>query len=145
MGTTSPSVTPLMATALTFTGSNPTLLAARMPSITCSNPVRRVSSRNFAGSIVSRLTLIRRRPASQSACAIGASKIPLVVKPTSRMPSTAAILSTSRGKSRRTRGSPPVSRTLSIPHDAATLTNRSISSNVSRLVRGKNSTSSGMQ
>ncbi len=38
--------------------------------MTCSNPVRLVSSRNRAGSIVSRLTLIRRRPASCSSFAI---------------------------------------------------------------------------
>ena len=43
-GTTSSSVTPRIATALILTGSNPAALAARIPSITCSKPVRRVSS-----------------------------------------------------------------------------------------------------
>ena len=65
-GTTSSSVTPRIATALTFTGSKPASLAARIPSITCSKPVRRVSRSNLAGSIVSRLMLIRSRPASRS-------------------------------------------------------------------------------
>ena len=39
-----PRSSPLIATALTLTGSNPAALAARIPSITCSKPVRRVSS-----------------------------------------------------------------------------------------------------
>ena len=113
--------------------------------MTCSKPVRRVSSRNFAGSIVSRLTLIRLSPASQSAFAIGASRMPLVVSPTSSIPGIAASFSTSVGRPRRTRGSPPVSRILSIPRVVATRTNRSISSNVRRSWRGRNSTASGMQ
>ena len=44
------------------------------------------------------------------------------------MPSIAASIATSRGKSRRTSGSPPVRRTSSIPIAASRRTRRSISS-----------------
>ena len=50
-GTTSSSVQPLIATALIFTGSNPASFAARIPSITCSNPVLRVNCWNRSGSM----------------------------------------------------------------------------------------------
>src|SRR5207302_11012777 len=49
------------------------------PEVTRSKPSRLVSSWNRAGSIVSRLTLIRRKPASQSSSASGARRIPFVV------------------------------------------------------------------
>ncbi len=72
--------------------------------------------------------LIRSRPASRSARATGASRMPLVVSPMSLIPGIAASFSTKVGRSRRTSGSPPVSRTLSIPRVRAIRTNRSISS-----------------
>ena len=136
---------PLIATALIFTGSNPASFAARIPSITCSNPGRRVSCWNRSGSIVSRLTLIRRSPASQSGFASGARRIPLVVRPMSLIPGIAAILATSRGRSRRTSGSPPVSRILSIPSGTTIRTNRSISSKLRSRLRARNCGFSGMQ
>ena len=77
---------PRMATALIFTGSKPASLAARIPSITCSKPGRRVNCSKRAASMVSRLMLIRLRPAARSVRATGASKIPLVVSPTSLSP-----------------------------------------------------------
>ena len=46
----------------------------------------------------------------------------------SRMPSIARTIATSRGKSRRASGSPPVSRTSVIPSAASTPTSRAISS-----------------
>ena len=92
---------PRIATALIFTGSNPAALAAIIPSITRSTPGRRVSRSNRAGSSVSRLMLIRFRPASRNVPATGASRIPLVVKPTSSSPEIATSFSTNFGRSRR--------------------------------------------
>jgi len=52
---------------------------------------------------------------------------------------------TSRGKSRRMSGSPPVSRILSMPSGTAARTNCAISSKVSSSLLSMNVTSSGMQ
>src|SRR5947207_3420797 len=60
------------------------------------------------------------------------------------MPGTAQIICTSRGRSRRKSGSPPVSRILSMPSGAATRTKRVISSNVSSAPLSRKAISSGM-
>src|SRR5437870_8736505 len=62
------------------------------------------------------------------------------------MPSTAASIATSFGKSRRTSGSPPVSRTSVTPIRTITETRRSISSKRSTSARSSHgSPSAGMQ
>ena len=68
-----------------------------------------------------------------------------MVSPMSSIPGTSAIMEISRGISRRTSGSPPVSRILLTPSPAATRTKRTISSKVSKALRGKKLTCSGMQ
>ena len=70
-----------MATALTLIGSNPARFAAARPARTFSSPSRRVSSRKRPGSSVSSETFSRRSPASKSAWACSASRMPLVVRP----------------------------------------------------------------
>jgi hypothetical protein len=55
---------------------------------------------------------------------------PLVVIDRSSIPSIAAIRRASAGRSRRRRGSPPVSRISRTPSEARTRASRSISSNV---------------
>jgi hypothetical protein len=69
-------------------------------------------------------------PAFTSAAASRSSRYPFVVKERSSTPSTSASIDTSRGNSRRTSGSPPVSRTSVTPIDENSATSRSISSNV---------------
>ncbi len=63
-GTTSGSVIPRMLTALILIGSKPACLAAWIPSRTLSRPSRRASWRNRSGFSVSRLMLMRRKPAA---------------------------------------------------------------------------------
>ena len=100
----------------------------------------------------------RRRPASRSGWASARSAEPFVVRVRSRplgspapiRPGMAASSSISRGRSRRTSGSPPVIRSFSTPSDTKARATRSISSNESTCSRGRNAkslpkTSLGMQ
>ena len=93
-----------------------------MPASTRSRPSRREILRNVSGSSVSRLMFSRCRPASRSACACSASRMPLVVSAMSSMPGDRRPASRRAGaRSCRTSGSPPVSRSLlhaQLRHDA---------------------------
>ncbi len=95
--------------------------------------------------------MTRRSPASRSERAFsGVSSEPFVVSARSRMPSIDASMAMSRSRSRRSSGSPPVSRIFSTPRAAKKRASRAISSNVSSSLRGKNAksrpkTSRGMQ
>jgi hypothetical protein len=89
--------------------------------------------------------LTRRSPAAASARAWRASSTPFVVSERSSTPGTSASMRTSAGRSRRTSGSPPVSRTLRTPTEARIPTSRRISSKVSMRSRGNQTGSSGMQ
>ena len=71
-----------------------------------------LSAMNTASSRESRLTVTRRSPAAASAGALPASSAPLVVRAMSRMPPILASSATSFSRSRRSSGSPPVSRSL---------------------------------
>ena len=70
------------------------------------------------GCSVSRLTVMRCRPAARSAAACGASSTPLVVSARSRMAGRAASCRRAPVRSRRRSGSPPVRRTRSTPRAA---------------------------
>ncbi|MNP21025.1 hypothetical protein D3C76_1136290 [compost metagenome] len=70
----------------------------------------------------------RDRPASFSCAALAGSIKPFVVSEISSIPGIADIIATSFSRSLRTRGSPPVSRTLRNPRGASDLTTAVISS-----------------
>jgi hypothetical protein len=94
---------------------------------------------------VSRLTVIRFRPAFFSSSTCPASSTPFVVIARSRS-GLADSIETSSGTSLRRSGSPPVRRTLSTPRSEKTSTSVDISSNVSRSRFGSHTYSaSGMQ
>ena len=88
----------------------------------------------------------RRIPASRSACAIAGSRVALVVRSVSAMPSTAATRRQMERMLGFTSGSPPVIRTFVIPSPAAARTAVTISSSVSsRSWASLQTPSSGMQ
>ena len=86
---------------------------------------------------VSRLTVTRWSPAARSAGACSASSTPLVVRARSRSRGLPASRRTSRSRSRRSSGSPPVRRTLSTPRSVKTSTSWAISSKVSTSLAGQ--------
>ena len=122
----SSSFTPRCTTAFTFTGAMPTAIAASMPSSTEASSSRLVICLNFSRFNVSRLTLMRRKPARFKSAATNASVAPLVVTATSigwpanGESAVAGTVSTARAEISfvrwaRTVGSPPVRRMPSTP------------------------------
>ena len=111
----SPSFTPTCGTQFSLTGM-PLSRAARMPSMTCSNSSRAVMLWNTSGRRVSRLMFTLSRPAASRAGSCCASRMPFVVMVTLRMPGMAFSPATSWSTPLRTSGSPPVTRTVSTPH-----------------------------
>ncbi len=93
--------------------------------------------RNRASSMASRLTVTRSRPAARRVSALPASRAALVVSVMSPMPATSASIPISRSSLARTRGSPPVTRTLVTPWSAKTRVSRAISSKVRISSRGR--------
>ena len=77
-----------MATALSRILRKPTRWAAKMPASTGRAPRGARCAKNVSGSRLSRLMFSRCSPASLSACACSASRMPLVVSAMSRMPGT---------------------------------------------------------
>ncbi len=145
------SFTPRLTTMFTLTGASPAPAAAVMASSTrpAGNSAS-LSAMNTLSSRESRLTVTRRRPAAASALALPASSAPLVVRAMSWMPPRPASIATSFSRSRRSSGSPPVSRSLATPRPAKTRARRVSSSKVSSRPRGRNAksrpkTSRGMQ
>ncbi len=137
------SFTPRSMTALTFTGSKPASRARKMPSRTrVTDTSVSQSLRNTASSRASKLTVTRVSPASRSDCALDAKSVPLVVSATSIgcpvVVLMAARRSTRDSMSRRSRGSPPVSRILFTPTEANALASCVIWSKVSRSDGGRN-------
>ncbi len=133
------SFTPRRTTMFTLTGASPAAAAAAMAASTRATGNR--ASLNMSSSSESRLTVTRRRPAAASAVALPASSAPLVVRAMSWTPSMAASIATSFSRSRRSSGSPPVSRSLRTPSPAKTRASRANSSKVSNCSRGKNTKS----
>ncbi|MBP2678232.1 MAG: hypothetical protein H6Q82_1297 [Deltaproteobacteria bacterium] len=125
---TSPRSRPCRSTTLIFTGESPARRAAAIPSRTFGRVSRRVISAYRSRRIVSRLMLMRERPASRNAAAISGSAVPLVVIPRSRTPGIPATRRTNGTIPRRTSGSPPVIRTFRTPRETATRTVRISSS-----------------
>ncbi|MEZ5976656.1 MAG: hypothetical protein R3F34_00325 [Planctomycetota bacterium] len=124
----SSSFTPPSSTTLSFRFGMPASRAARRPRSTSSSLPPPVSSAKRAGSRLSQLTFTVRSPARARSCARRSSNRPFVVSATSVMPSMRAMRSTISGRSRRSVGSPPVSRTLRKPsRSAATRRMRSTS------------------
>ena len=100
----------------------------------------------LAGSKVSRLTFTRRTPAARRGLASWGSRMPLVVRHSSRTPGAAATFSAMERMFFFTKGSPPVSRTFSMPRLAAAFTASTVSSSVSMSSWRRFSTpSAGMQ
>ena len=146
MSPSSFSFSPRSATALIFTCS-PAAFAAAIPSRTPSSLPQRVIRLNRAGSSVSMLTLMRRTPASASPRACLASCVPFVVSVSSSSPSPIRAPSrrTSVITSRRTSGSPPVSRSLRTPCRMNAVHSASSSSRLSTSRFGRKVMSSAMQ
>ena len=104
-----------------------------MPSSTApTSPFPPDSKRNKPGSSASRLTVMRCNPASRSARACAASSEPLVVRAMSLSPSMAAKRAISSGNRFRSKGSPPVMRSLLTPLRTKPRTSVSISSKDNR-------------
>src|SRR3954451_24089695 len=143
----SSSVKPRIATALTLIGWTSGCAArASRPRSTCGRASRRVISKNLSRCSESIETLTRSTPASTSAAASRSSRYPLVVTERSFSPSSADSIDTSRGKSRRTSGSPPVRRRSPTPIDTNSRTRRWTSSKVRIAERSSHgSPSAGMQ
>src|SRR4051794_21302208 len=143
----SSSVKPRIATALTLIGWTSGCAArASRPRSTCGRASRRVISKNLSRCSESIETLTRSTPASTSAAASRSSRYPLVVTERSFSPSSADSIDTSRGKSRRTSGSPPVKRRSPTPIDTNSRTSRWTSSKVRIAERSSHgSPSAGMQ
>ncbi len=129
-GRMSSSLTPRSTTAFNLIGASPVVFAAKIPSSTLLRSPRLVMRLNLSASRVSMLMLTRRRPACFNASTRSANRAPLVVRQRSSSPLSAASFSIKRGRSWRTKGSPPVSRTLSTPNSMNNRAKRAISSNV---------------
>ena len=97
--TSSSSFTRRMTTVLIFSRSNPAARAAAMPARTSACRSVRAMSRIRSGRSVSRLTVMRPRPARRNSLACFASSRPFVVMARSRTPGTAASICVSAGKS----------------------------------------------
>ena len=124
----SSSLVPRMMTQLILTGASPRAMAASMPRRTASTPGRRAIASNRSGRSVSSDTFTRARPASRSLGSWSSRSSPLVERATSSMPGMPAMAATRRCRSRRTSGSPPVSRIERTPAVAAAATIAAISS-----------------
>ena len=146
MSTSSSSLTPRMTTVSILTTSKCAAASAR-PARTASSASKRVSSRKRSGRSVSRLTVMRCRPAARSASARSGSSTPLVREreiPDGRLGGQQPHEGSAR--SVRSSGSPPVMRTRSTPALAKTSTRKPISSNVRMSFLGSQTYSaSGMQ
>ena len=95
-----------------------TRCAACMPSLHARRARRSGSSATKRSRrSVSRLTVTRRRPAAASAVDLSASRTPLVVSARSASPAWPAASARATARSRRSSGSPPVSRSRSTPSD----------------------------
>ena len=154
----SPSFTPRRITAFNLIPRNPASTAAPMPSRTrWSGSALPDIRAKVAGSSASSDTVIRFRPAALSGAARPASNEPFVVSamssgspPSASFASSARRRATSRSRSRRTSGSPPVMRSVRAPSATSSPATRASSSNVRSSARGKKAksgpnTSAGMQ
>ncbi len=145
-GRMSSSLTPRWITELILIGSKPRNRAVSSPSRTPARSSRRVRARNFAGLRVSRLALIRPRPARSSPAACSFRCEALVVRERSLSPPRPARAETRVSSPCRNRGSPPVSRISSTPDCKNSPARRVISSKVRISLRSIHSyCSSGMQ
>ena len=118
---TSPSFIPRNKTVLILTGIKPASFAACIPANTSGRRSLYVIFLNTSRSSVSKLILIRRKPASNNGFASLASAIPLVVMDKIGGFSIAEIRETISTISGRKRGSPPVRRISSMPCETPTL------------------------
>mmetsp|Transcript_5935 Transcript_5935/g.21183 ORF Transcript_5935/g.21183 Transcript_5935/m.21183 type:complete len:315 (-) Transcript_5935:277-1221(-) len=143
---TSSSLTPFITTTFTLTDGMPSATASSIDFSTRSKPCRRVSAANFLASSVSRLMLSPVTPAARSRGSRRDSTRPLVVMPSPCRPGSAASCAQMSMASRRTSGSPPVSRILVTPACTNSAARRTISSLVSRCDASDSVTpSAGMQ
>ena len=152
------SFTPRLITAFSLICVKPAFVAAVIPSRTRSSgsalPDIRV---NVSGVSESSETVTRFSPAARSGSASLASSEPFVVSarssgspPSTSLASSARKSATSRSRSRRTSGSPPVMRSVRAPSATSSRATRVSSSKVSSSARGRKAksgpnTSAGMQ
>ena len=143
---------PRFTTASILIGCNPAASAASMASSTrATGKSASFIARNVASSSESRLIVTRSSPADFSARAFASvSSDPFVVNVKSRMPAIDRSSATSRSRSRRKSGSPPVRRIFSTPLCTNARATRASSSYVSSSSRRRNwksfpNTSFGMQ
>ncbi|MCY1444303.1 hypothetical protein D9M71_607640 [compost metagenome] len=141
----SASLRPLSTTQLSLIWRKPASRAASIPAITFARSPVRVSSRKRCGSRLSRLTLSRDSPASNSGPARRVSCEPLLVMHSSRRPGRAAMRRHSSTMPLRTSGSPPVRRILRVPRATKRSASRYSSSRLRMRCRGRNCMSSAMQ
>ena len=127
----SSSLKPPISTAFSLIFSKPASSAASRPFQAISSEPQREIAAYFLLSSVSRLMFTRRTPASFKGRASSGRSVPLVVMQSSWIPSRAAASAQSSTMSRRTRGSPPVIRSLRMPSPAAASIARSSSSRLS--------------
>ncbi len=113
MGRTCSRLAVRMGTMLILTLSPP-WASASMPSSTVSRSPPRAMSRKRRGSSVSRLTLIRRRPDASRRSILRSTSWPFVVMATSSTGRAMSLGSTSSNFG-ESRGSPPVTRSCSMP------------------------------
>ncbi len=146
-GSTSSSVKPRIATALTLIGwAWGKAASASSPRSTRGSASRRVIAKKRSCCSESIETLKRCTPASTSAAASRSSRKPLVVTERSSTVGICASIAASLGKSRRTSGSPPVRRTSWTPSSDSSVTSRVISSKLSTASRSSHGRpSAGMQ
>ena len=124
---------------LVIIGSNPVVRAASIPSSTLeTSPFSPLISLKTASSKLSRLMVIRFKPAALSSSARSASKVPLVVRARSSPRNSFSALTIST-ISRRRRGSPPVTRSFVTPSCINNPAIRLISPGVSQWRLGRNS------
>ena len=143
--TASSSFTPRISTVFNLIFSNPACLLACMPRNTLSrSPVRVIFLKRSVFKL-SMLILIRFTPAFFKSWACFSSWLPFVVSTNSSSPLSFPTSSKSHNPFLRTKGSPPVIRTLLTPKETKMLTNRAHSSRLNTSSRGKNVISSDMQ
>src|SRR6185295_7308741 len=123
------SLTPRCTTVLILMGARPARRACSMPSSTSLTPPKPpLIFAKTSGSSVSRLTVIRCRPAALSSLAYLASSMPLVVSAMSSMPGSCVRSPIRSARLGRSSGSPPVMRIFLTPARTNTRARRRISS-----------------
>ena len=142
----SSSLTPPSSTQLSLSEEKPAASAASTPRRVSESAPPRVSAEKRSGLSVSRLIFSRSTPAARSGAARDGSSAPFVVRHSSSIPGIARSIRQKSTIPRRTRGSPPVTRSFRTPSSAAQAAISRSSSSVQSSACGRLQTPrSGMQ